>query len=320
MNVTDEGTPGTFSQYLQNLMNSAGGNIGGYGTPEQVVGTDTVMGKPVTVVETKLPDGRVDRSYVFNDGSGAIHIRPDTEALDKNTGNVKSLTGGKGINYQAANQNDAAISKAAQVLNRNAGLSQSGVGGTAGMTDAEKSAALLASGGTPLSTEDTFDPKTAYLEKLGLGNKNYWNPGEQWQSNQFDPLSAAYQLQSRLALTQNPEYAAPSFADYATSGGNVFSKGWDMLKNLFGMGNESRAGAEATYEPTYEGGQKTNSGNIGELQQLMASGLRNKFGNYGSRWLAGNLPQEQQKWANYSAGGGGNSFLDYLKGKYNLSF
>ena len=172
-------------------------------------------------------------------------------------------------------------------------------------------------------TEDIFDPFTAYLQKMGLGTQNYYNPAQQYTMQQFDPLNMLYGLQGRMG-TVDPGWAPRSTgADYAydfTGRGStpIQGRARSLMQQIMGWSPEQRAQAGTTYEPTWSEGERTSSGNIGELQQLIQQALRKQLGRPGANWLAGNLPAEQQRWAGTQAQGGTDTFLDYIRQKYNL--
>ena len=175
-------------------------------------------------------------------------------------------------------------------------------------------------GGAGLAqTEDVYDPFTAFLQMLGLGGRNYYSPQERYNVGQYDPLSNLFGIQGRMG-TVDPSYAPSSgyFADYAGGVGDVYQKARELLSGIFGMGTEQRGQAETVYEPTYSEGERTGSGNVAELQALIQAALRQQLGRPGANWMASRLPGEQQLWANTQAGDGGDTFLDYLKQKYNL--
>ena len=173
-------------------------------------------------------------------------------------------------------------------------------------------------------TEDIFDPFTSYLQKLGLGTQNYYNPAQQYQMQQFDPLNMMYGLRGRMASVIPPLAPGGTFADYAFPfAGNMSGQGMQnqakgLLGALMGWNPEQRAQAGAVYEPTYSEGERTGGGNIAELQQLIQQALRGQLGRPGANWLAGNLPAEQQRWAGGQAQGQTGTFLDYIRQKYNL--
>jgi len=168
-------------------------------------------------------------------------------------------------------------------------------------------------------TEGIFDPFTAYLQKMGLGTQNYYNPAQQYQIGQYDPLYNLYGLQGRMA-TVNPAWAPQAnFADYTQQmGAGPGIRSYNLLRQLLGWNPEQRAQVGATYEPTWSEGERTGSGNIAELQQLLKTALQPYLGRPGANWMAGNLPAEQQRWAGGQAAGGTGTFLDYIRQKYNL--
>lgn len=174
----------------------------------------------------------------------------------------------------------------------------------------------------PRETEDIFDPFTAYLQRLGLGQRNYLNPAEQYQVGQYNPLSTMYGVQGRMA-TQFPELLPGYFTDYALgnpnrTGGNIYGYANSLMSKILGATPEARGTMGTVWEPTWSEGERTSGGNIAELQQLLQTALRQNLGRPGANWLAGNLPAEQQRWAGGLAQGGTGTFLDYIRQKYNL--
>lgn len=184
---------------------------------------------------------------------------------------------------------------------------------------------------TPWSTpqvEDTFDEYTSYLNRLGLGTRNYWNPSEQYVASQYDPLQTMYGIQGRIAgATQigggTSPYAAPGrFTDWAPSYQNqdIYGGARGLLKTILAASPEQRSAWGSTYDPIYSGGELSSRNNLSELQQLIQTALRPSLGRQGSQFISSRLPQEQQMWANNQATGQQTgSFLDYLMSKYNLN-
>jgi len=192
----------------------------------------------------------------------------------------------------------------------------------------------MASYQIPQLTEDIYDPFTAYLQRLGLGTQNYFNPAQQYQIGQFDPLQNMYNIRGRMATLPGNQGMAPGyFSDWMNQFtpnpnqgggmnsyyGTMYPQAQNLMRQIFNTGQEGRAQAGTVYEPTYSGGERTGSGNIAELQQLIQTALRGQLGRPGANWLAGNLPAEQQRWAGQQvAQGPQGTFLDYIRSKYNL--
>lgn len=184
-----------------------------------------------------------------------------------------------------------------------------------------------------LNLEDQYDQYTSYLNKLGIGTKDYWNPYQKWQEQQFQPLSNMYNVYQRLSQPTSPfagrfspfgsfaDYASPSISDPSAR----YSQAAQMLNAIFGATPDQRAEANSTYEPFQTvdslglASGKMDDNNIGELQQLIALAARQKYGNVGARWMANNVGRDQQRWTSLNAAGQDNgTFLDYLRNRYNL--
>jgi hypothetical protein len=164
-------------------------------------------------------------------------------------------------------------------------------------------------------TEEAYSPFTAYLQSLGLGSKNYYNPAEKYQMNQYDPLSNIYDVRRQMSIvdpTVDPGNYVSPWASQNVGGATKLAR--NTLSQLFGMGQENQGLAGIDYSPIFNGTDSVDTNNIGQLQSLLKTGVRGNLGSY----LASKLPWEQQQWGNNQAAGGGSSFLDYLKQKYNL--
>jgi hypothetical protein len=166
------------------------------------------------------------------------------------------------------------------------------------------------------NTEETYSPFTAYLQALGLSNKNFYNPAQNYQISQYDPLSNIYNINRRMSLV-NPSFDPGNYVSPWTSGnvGNATKLARETLSNLFGMNQENQGMAGVDYSPLFSGTDSVDSNGLNELQALIKTGLRGNLGSY----ISNKLPWEQQNWGSSQAAGGGGTFLDYLKNKYNLN-
>jgi len=181
-------------------------------------------------------------------------------------------------------------------------------------------------------TEAAYDPFTAFLQMLGLGGKSYYTPQEQYEIGQYRPLENLYNLQGRMAGVE-PAYAPGTtpgsenpFVDFLTKlsgqGQTASTQAVKVLTSILGWNPEQREQAEVTYNPsqgvTEEGNIGMATNNLDELQALIREALRGTLGRPGANWLASQLGGQQKQFWQQQALGGGSSFLDYLKQKYNL--
>jgi hypothetical protein len=176
-----------------------------------------------------------------------------------------------------------------------------------------------------ISTEQSYDPFTAYLQSLGLANKEYLRPSQQYQVSLYDKLNTLLGLQGRMG-TVNQNYLPESgyMVDYAkpfmNQPGSQFDRAKSLIQGIFGFNPEQRAKAGVSYEPTFADGEKTSTGNVAELQDILKLGLRARYGTQGADWVSSRLPWDQQQWTNQQAQGSTTPFVEYLKQKYNFAF
>uniref|UniRef100_A0A6H2A0P8 Uncharacterized protein n=1 Tax=viral metagenome TaxID=1070528 RepID=A0A6H2A0P8_9ZZZZ len=189
-------------------------------------------------------------------------------------------------------------------------------------------------------TEKVYDPYTAYLQQIGIGGRQYLNPAEQYQRGLYDPLQTMYGLQQRYQLLPGAGVPAPggSFVDYASQFGGdraaVGQRARQLLNALYSTNPTARGEEGFAYEPRFGetgagqgviaagGVEGVEGGDINELMELLQLGMRAKMGARGAGYISGRLPREQQIWTSQQAGAtpSNQSFLDYLRQKYNLSF
>lgn len=186
-------------------------------------------------------------------------------------------------------------------------------------------------------TELATDPYTAYLERLGIGGKQFYNPAEQYQEALFDPFYSLYGTEARLqgpgGVMQDPTKQSATFTDFLTRiGGGLagLTQGaLGQMKSIFGATPEQKL--TMGYEPgQYEAGSSGEArggmdpGQLAELQGLMRYGLRPSAGILGSGYAAGRLPQAQQAYYSQKAAmqpsALNTSFLDWLRKNWGLQF
>ena len=199
-------------------------------------------------------------------------------------------------------------------------------------TSALAASALLdqINGGNNMANTDiagAYGPQTQYLRALGLG-QGYQNPAQKYLANMYDQFRSIWGIQQPINTATGG--TSQDWGQYIGNLGggmqNVYSQAAATLAKLLGMSSADRSLAGFNFEPQYDPvtGETLTSSQTGELstanlQNLLGQGTAQRFGPIGSHWLAGRIPQLQQQWQLGQAGGGaGQTFLDYLRQKYNL--
>jgi hypothetical protein len=182
--------------------------------------------------------------------------------------------------------------------------------------------------------ENDYGPVASFLEYLGLGGRtaSSRNPAESFKANMYAPFKELYGLQQRFAEPGAP--TSSQFTPYSTLvdylqgiGGvnrqNQFNQGQNFLQTLLDTSPANRNLLGMDYTPTQNigtsGDVQMGTANIGELQNLMELGLRNKYGIQGAKYTAARLPEEQEAFYGQQATGAqptGANFLDYLRNKW----
>lgn len=187
-----------------------------------------------------------------------------------------------------------------------------------------------------IGLEERTDPQTAYLSRLGIGGKQFYNPAERYAADLFDPYKDIYDIRQRLhgpsGPLQDPSRQEGSFADfYDKFGGGiggVTQGARQQLQSIFGA--KTPVQTTLGYEPGQylagsegELGGQLNPGRLGELQKLLEYGLRPTAGTLGARYAAQRLPQAQQAYYSQRAAGqpgaSGMPFVEWLKSVWGLN-
>jgi len=188
--------------------------------------------------------------------------------------------------------------------------------------------------------ERETDPFTAYRNQLGLGGKTTYNPAEQYQMGQFNPLMNLFNTSRRLYDPAEGPLAgktvAPStFTDYYNSARTAGRGAVDILKDIFGATAAQKTGvgeAGLGYEPTRfdpdlisaeqaaSGG--LNEGNLEELQRLLRLGVGQNRGAMSGIYASRRLPMAQQSYYEQQKAGtaGSDNFLDWLNKRWQLGY
>ncbi len=191
-------------------------------------------------------------------------------------------------------------------------------------------------GGNMPNLPSQQDYGTIFRNRFGL-NAPVRNPWEMWLSNQSDLYENVYKNLGKFTpVMQGADPAtpnAPMFSDWlggmgtAPTGG-LYSQGsylWDRLRNM----TSAQRGDAWNFQPTVNnfgqvvqpgGGDNSVNPSMNDLATMIETGLRDRYGGWGTRWLAGNLPREQEQYLGQRTPEtpGGTTFLDWLISKYNL--
>lgn len=171
----------------------------------------------------------------------------------------------------------------------------------------------------PMSIPGAYGPFTQYLKRVGLGAGNYWNPAQRYLAGLYEPLRGLFEMQQPLgaALGQRTPYWGDFMSKYLGQPRNVWQQYANLLGGLFGMTPESRGEWGFSFEPQYgEFGEQSYEGMpLSFLQNLVTGGLTPSLGRIGAGWLAQRLPYMQTQW---ELAGPEQTFLDYIRSKYNL--
>ncbi len=171
---------------------------------------------------------------------------------------------------------------------------------------------------------EAYGPYTQYLQGLaGYPTQGYVSPGWQYQANMYNPIRSLWEMRQPIVTAAGQE--TQPWEEYMTGHtgmGSVYGEAGNVYNTLMGLTPQARQTWGLNYEPTYDpstGEQQWEGKNLGDLQDLMTLGLRNRFGGVGSQWAASRLPNMMQQWQlGQAQQQPETSFLDYIKSKYGL--
>jgi len=185
---------------------------------------------------------------------------------------------------------------------------------------------VVGGGGAPVS--EVYSPFTAYMNRMGLGGRNYLNPAEQYRASFAQPTENLWRIQDLMAG------AGTAMGVYPTEGFEAYlntvlqptalrSRAAQLLGTLFQATPEQRA-ANPEFNFSFEpppGRPQSSERDIGYLQELVRTALGGRMAPIAIGYLQEGIPKLQNIWQQQVAAGQTSSpFLDWFRSRYQNVF